>query len=390
MTATPGPDPLLLYLNVPFCSARCTFCRCVSAIPNRILLNRDLHEGYVQALVRGIRHWVPRLAERYRPIGINWGGGTPTLLTPAQMHAIGAAFGPQWTLGDGYFCVEATADSLTDETLAALRDLGVNRLSIGVESFTDETLRRMARRHDARQAQEAVERAYRFGFHRVNIDLIVGYPGETVDQTVRGVQRAVALSPPHLTTHIYSPVAGSVALRQVQVRPELAWDAGRYADGLPQVEEVLREAGYQNSEYFHWSRPPHDAAFVSLDHYFGCAGDTFGFGSGAYSFIAPRGCLATAHLPDYLSDPVTLHPGPVTLDLALEKALGCELGLNYAAMARMFGVSEETVIGHPVSRAIAALPGTRVSSDGIRIDQAEYARQYVLGVQQRVGAMRRP
>lgn len=385
-----GLPPLLLYLNVPFCSARCTFCRCVSAVPNRVLLNRDLHDAYVEALIRGIRHWVPRLAERYEPIGINWGGGTPTVLTPAQLRAIAEAFRPHWPLADRYFCVEATAESLTDQTLTALRDLGVNRLSIGVESFADETLRRMNRRHDARQAQEAVERAYRFGFERVNIDLLIGYPGDSVDQTVRDVRRAVALSPGHLATHVYSPVEGSVTLRRTQVRPALAWDAGMYTDALPQVEAVLRDAGYENHEYFHWSRPPHAAAFVSLDHYFGCAGDTFGFGSGAYSFIAPRGCLTAAALPDYLSDPVTLYPGPVTLDLALEKSLGCALGLSYAAMARMYGVSRATVAGHPVSLAASELPGVQATSDGLRIDRAQYVRQYALGVRKRFDAMRQP
>jgi coproporphyrinogen III oxidase-like Fe-S oxidoreductase len=377
-------EPLLLYLQVPFCATRCAFCRCVSAIPNSVLLNRSLHDDYVDALVRNIRHHVPRLAQTHDPIGINWGGGTPTLLSPEQIRRVAAAFGPEWTLGDRYFSVEATVDSLSDPVLAALRDAGVNRLSIGVESFNERTVRQMGRRHSVADGLEVFDRARAHGFDRLNIDLVIGYPGESVAETMHSVRTALSLDLPHIAAYVYSPVANSPLVRQLRDGRVRGWDAVDYDIGLPEIEDALTSAGYRNHEYFHWTRPPHEADFVSLDYYLGNVGDTFGFGSGAYSFLAPRGCLATKDMPDFLADPVTMVPGPVTLDLAVEKALGCARGLSYSAMARMFGTTEQHVREHPVARALAELPAAEVHDDGVRMDRHEYVRQYVGGIRQRM------
>lgn len=383
-------EPILLYVQVPFCPARCAFCRCVSAIPNSVLLDRDLHDPYVRALVTSIRHHVPGLAERYAPIGINWGGGTPTTLSPDNLRAIAAAFGPEWDLSQQYFSVEATADSISPPVLAAMRDIGVNRLSIGVESFNDATLRGMGRRHSAASGLAVFDLARQYGFDRLSIDLIIGYPGESVTQTLHSVQTAISLDLAHIAAHVYNPVTNSSLVRKLRLGGVRAWGAADYAAGLPEIEGALTDAGYRNHEYFHWTRPPHDADFVSLDYYFGYAGETFGFGSEAYSFLAPRGCLTTHGLPRFLSDPVCMLPGPVTLELALEKSLGCASGLNYAAMARMFGVPPGDVASHPIARALAALPGARADENGVRIAGAEYVRQYVLGVRQRMSSLVAP
>ncbi len=383
--------PLLLYLQVPFCAARCSFCRCVSAIPNSVLLNRDLYDAYVDALVRNIRHYVPRLAERYEPIGINWGGGTPTVLSPDQLRRIAAAFQPEWDLRDQYFSVEATADSIDAPVLEALRDIGVNRLSIGVESFNDPTLRQMGRRHSADDGLAVFELARRHGFDQLSVDLVICYPGESVADTLHSVRTALALDPPHIAAHVYSPAANSSLARRLRRGRAELWTDADYRGGLTEIENLLTAAGFHNHEYFHWTRPPHTADFVSLEYYFGYAGDTFGFGSEAYSFIAPRGCLTTHPMPRFLSDPLTMVPGPVSLELALEKSLGCAGGLRYSAMATMFGVPVREVIEAPVSRALARLPHVEVHSDGVRLARrSEYVRQYVMGVQQRASRMAPP
>ncbi len=379
--------PLLLYLQVPFCATRCAFCRCVSAIPNDILLNRNVHDRYVDALIRNIRHYVPRLAEQYEPIGINWGGGTPTTLHPDQLRAIGAAFRPHWDLAEHYFSVEATADSVSPPVLDALREIGVNRLSIGAESFNEATTRQMGRKHTAADAVAAFDLARAAGFDRLSVDLVIGYPGETVNDTLRSVRTATSLGVSHIAAHVYSPVENTSLVRRLRRGAVRPWTPVEYDTGLAQIEAALTAEGYRNHEYFHWTRPPHDADYTSLEYYFGYAGDTFGFGSGAYSFLAPHGCLTTFDMPRFEQDPITLRPGPITLELALEKSLGCAGGLNYAAMGRMFDATADQVATHPIARALAALPHTVSDADGVRLDRGEYVRQYVQGVQQRMRRM---
>jgi coproporphyrinogen III oxidase-like Fe-S oxidoreductase len=349
-----------------------------------VLLNRGLHDAYVEALVRSIRHHVPTLAEKYSPIGINWGGGTPTLLAPTHLRAIAGAFRPEWNLADMYFSVEATPDSLSDEVLAALRDIGVNRLSVGAESFNDATLRRMGRCHSAVEAMRSIERAQRHGFKRFSLDLILGYPGETVDDTVRSVDAACSLGTAHMAALLYSPVENSALVRSLQRDPRSIWTDSAYATGVAQVGERLEGAGYRNHEYFHWTRPPHDSDYVSLDYYFGHVGDVFGFGSGVHSFIAPKGCLITEEMPAFLGTPTEVRPGPVNLEFALERSLGCQQGLRYEALAHMFGVSREAVETHPIASAFRDLEGVDVHQEGVRIRRDEYLRQYVVGVQRRL------
>jgi oxygen-independent coproporphyrinogen III oxidase len=378
--------PALLYTHFPFCPARCSFCRCVNGVPNKVLLNRDLHEAYASALVREVRQRVPNFAERYTPIGMNWGGGTPTALHADLLARVAKAFEPEWPLGDSYFTVEATPDTLTDEALSALAAIGVNRLSIGVESLNDLTLRQMGRRHSAIEVTASIARARAHGFSRISIDLILGYPGESVDDAMRTVREATRLDLSHVVALPYSPAKNTSLLRKIQRKPNL-WDPDRYADMVFLAHDELAAAGFRNYEYFHWSRAPHAARFVSLDHYFGHLGDVLGFGAGAHSFVAPHGCLVSLEMPEYLDDPVSRQAGPVDLDFALERAMGCTTGADFDALAQMYGRPAVEVRASPLGRALVGLPGATVTPAGVRIEPHKYLGQYVSGVKARMRAL---
>lgn len=187
-------DALGLYIHIPYCRSRCAYCGFYSAaaVPT---------DNYVEALLREMAQESVRYAMKVDTVYL--GGGTPSALTAAQLAR----------LMDGvrrYFAVERDAEitmemnpcDMTGEYLAAARDLGVNRLSVGVQSHDDRLLRAIGRRHTAAEAEAAVRRAFRIGFRNISIDLMYELPGQTAEDFARSLRWAMHLPVQHLS--IYS------------------------------------------------------------------------------------------------------------------------------------------------------------------------------------------
>src|SRR5262245_55232545 len=164
-----------LYLHIPFCSAICNYCNF-----NRGLFDAELKSRYVDALVVEIG----RAGEAAGPAraladSIYFGGGTPSLLEPAEIARIVRACEEAFDVAaDREATLEANPESVSTPKLAAYREAGINRLSVGVQSFRDEELRRLTRLHSADRARAAMAEARAAGFDNVSLDLMMWLPGQ--------------------------------------------------------------------------------------------------------------------------------------------------------------------------------------------------------------------
>jgi oxygen-independent coproporphyrinogen-3 oxidase len=194
----PNPQSSIpgLYVHVPFCSSICNYCNF-----NRGLFDEVLKTRFVEALLREIQAGARALA--LAPDTLYFGGGTPSLLTPAEVRSIIDA--GRRSLGltaSAEITLEANPESVTALTLEQFRAAGVNRLSFGIQSFRDEELKRLGRLHSAERAVQAVQMARAAGFDNVSIDLMMWLPGQDVAQWLASVDAAIRVNADHLSLYI--------------------------------------------------------------------------------------------------------------------------------------------------------------------------------------------
>ena len=186
-----------IYIHVPFCQSRCAYCDFYSTT---LLRHR---EAYVETVCNELRHRSAELGGE--PIGtIYFGGGTPSTLTAEEIGKILDTIVDVYAIAstkDLEITLEANPDDLTEEYVEALRTLPINRISMGIQSFHDRTLRLVGRRHTATEAIEAVRRCQRMGLTNISIDLMYGLPGETMDDWSYSLDQAIALKVPHISAY---------------------------------------------------------------------------------------------------------------------------------------------------------------------------------------------
>jgi oxygen-independent coproporphyrinogen-3 oxidase len=197
------PGPLSFYLHLPFCEERCLFCGCNVVATKR----REVAERYLGFLLREIDA-VARLVGRGRPITqLHWGGGTPTYLAPEQMRRLHGAVRDRFAFDpEAEIAIEVDPRVTTAEQLATLRDLGFNRLSVGVQDFTTDVQRAIGRRQTLAQTTALVDEARRLGFLSLNLDLIYGLPLQTPSSFRETLERVLEIRPDRLAVYSYAHV----------------------------------------------------------------------------------------------------------------------------------------------------------------------------------------
>jgi oxygen-independent coproporphyrinogen-3 oxidase len=244
--AAPG-----LYLHVPFCSAVCPYC------------DFSVLRAGVPARKRFVEHLmaeVPLAAREWREPGpfdtVYFGGGTPSLLPPEDLARVLGACRSQLALATPapWIFLEANPEDVTPDACAAWRDLGVRTLSLGVQSFSDEALRFLGRRHRADEARAAVETAKTAGFDTVSVDLIFGLPGQAPEAWRSDLATAVALGPGHLSCYqltIHARTRFGVAAKRGQLSemPE-----GEQAALFDLTHRFLADAGFCAYEVSNFAR----------------------------------------------------------------------------------------------------------------------------------------
>ncbi|MFW5989413.1 MAG: radical SAM family heme chaperone HemW [Desulfosudaceae bacterium] len=195
-------EPAGLYIHIPFCVRKCPYCDFYS------ITDTTLRSELTGALLKETR----LAAAPDRPVvdTIHFGGGTPSLMTADQIAALLAAANESFTVSpDAEITVEANPDSITGQWLEAIRQAGVNRLNIGVQSLDDTELAFLGRVHDAEQARTAAVAARRHGFTNIGLDIIYGLPGQTKAGLSRTLSRALELEPAHLSCYLLTCEPGT-------------------------------------------------------------------------------------------------------------------------------------------------------------------------------------
>jgi len=242
-----GPEALGVYVHVPFCAKTCDYCAFYQVSPTAPMVRQ-----YLDGVARETA-----LIEWIRPVDtVFWGGGTPGLLAPADLRKLGetvkARFGgvpAEWT-------VELAPASVTEARLAVLRELGVNRISTGAQSFQPDLLAALGRPHTREQILRAYERIRAAGFANVNIDLMFALPGQDEAAWLGDVREAVALAPDHISTYCLT-FEEDTALWVKLSEGKVKLDPEREAQLYEKTWEQLDAAGYAQYEISNFARPGH-------------------------------------------------------------------------------------------------------------------------------------
>lgn len=282
----PAPSPTTslpgLYVHIPFCRRKCRYCdffsttdqswrrRWLAALQTEMA--RQCQDPFWQEAVGK-----PDFDTLYL------GGGTPSLLSPEELAVILAAIQAHWRLAPAAeITLEANPDDVTPELLRVWRELGINRLSLGIQSFADAELRWLGRRHDARQARQAVIWAQQAGFANLSLDLIYGLPGQELRRWRQTLAQAAAFEPAHLSCYQLTLEPGTPlgeAAARGQLKPLSEERQRRF---FLETTDFLESRGYRQYEVANFARQPllvcrHNYKYWRHQPY-------LGLGPGAHSF----------------------------------------------------------------------------------------------------------
>ena len=334
-----------LYLHVPFCSTTCEYCAFFQVRPEGDDLVRFLRDIETElALVPGLL-----------PVQtVFWGGGTPGLLPAKHLAALCALIRGKLTAAPVEWSVEMAPGTVTRDRLAALRDGGVTRISLGVQSLQPDLLDALGRRHSREQALRAYDLVRAAGFASVNLDLIFAVPGQEAAGWIRDLDAVIALAPDHISTYCLTfeeDTALFVKLSQGQVR----LDAEKEAAFYEATWDTLGAAGFAQYEISNYARPGH-----ACRHNLATWGmqEWLGFGPSGASQHAGWRYQNPPNLPAWRADLGVGRRGTtervaLTSELlgadALIFGLRCNAGVDLAATQRRFPSSS-----WPGYRALAA------------------------------------
>lgn len=248
MTLPVAPSaPLGLYLHVPFCATSCSFCAFYQKPPHRAQL--DL---YLTAILQEIESLTPP-----RPIDtIFWGGGTPGLLPPDDLLKIGEAL-LQKTPAPFEWSVEMAPSVVKKEKLQALKSLGVNRLSMGVQSFKPEILESLGRRQSAKQIYAAYDLMRQEGFTNINLDLMFALPGQTFESWTEDLHETFALQPEHISTYCLTLEEDTALYKRFLQGSVKARTPEEEREYYLKTWELLEQNGYAQYEISNFSKNNH-------------------------------------------------------------------------------------------------------------------------------------
>lgn len=264
-----------LYFHVPFCKSKCYYCdfysrvnidslRCayLDAVGRELELRRDFLQGDVVRTVY-------------------FGGGTPSLLTGGEICELMDRAESVFSLDTVEVTLEANPENLSEGYLKSLKGTPINRLSIGIQSFSDAELAAINRRHSAQDAVDAVKRCQDAGFENISIDLIYGLPSQTLERWAENLQKAVSLNVPHISSYHLTYEEGTVLYLQAQKGKIEPIDEDLSVEMFRALRRTLIAAGYNHYEISNFAKPgmesKHNSSYWDGSRY-------LGLGPAAHSF----------------------------------------------------------------------------------------------------------
>lgn len=337
-----------LYIHIPFCVHKCLYCD----FPSYGGVQQYI-PGYVQALCREIRAFSPK---GLRADTIYIGGGTPSLLSVSQLSQIMDALEQTFSLTkDAEITLEANPDSMNKDYAADISLLGINRVSLGVQSFDDQMLRFLGRVHTAAAAKRAVEDVWHGGINNISIDLMYGLPYQTQAMVQQDLTALSSLPVCHAS--VYSLIVEEHTPLQVRLQHhDLSLPADAAVEAMARhIHGAMRELGYEHYEISSYARPGkrsrHNCKYWQYVPY-------IGFGVSAHSFYRRTRWANIANIPAYIrkAGRGSVTAERVSIDDKRAKEDYCFLalrmhdGISYAAFAHAFGTSIETEFGTVLTR----------------------------------------
>jgi oxygen-independent coproporphyrinogen-3 oxidase len=238
-------------VHIPFCTAKCGYCDFNSYAGQEFLI-----PAYTQALLREAEMWSNALGEGWQVDTLFFGGGTPSLMPLTEMDRLLAGLRRHFGLTAGIeVTLEANPGTVYEPYFWGLREMGVNRLSLGVQSFRDDELAFLGRIHSADEAREAYEGARGAGFDNVSLDLIFGLPGQTAERWLESLEEAVGLGPEHLSLYALTVEEGTPLARDMALGRTPTPDPDLQAELYLRAAQRLEPAGYEHYEISNWAQP---------------------------------------------------------------------------------------------------------------------------------------
>ena len=292
---TTNRTPLGLYLHIPFCVRKCNYCDFVSFAWQ----GEDVREAYVRRLCEDIEMAGARYRDRYPVDTVFIGGGTPSLLDPAQIARILDTVAGSFVCSFSEVTLESNPGTFDEERLRGFLDAGIDRLSMGVQSLDDGVLKRLGRIHDSGTALKAMRTAKRLDLN-FNVDLMLGIPGQTLGIWEDTLRRVIEEGPTHISFYSLQLEMGTPFYRDFKEgRLELpSWEENRamYHKAL----EILKDAGYRHYEISNAAIPGyecrHNLKYWTMQDY-------LGLGMAAHSFLGGNRCFTTSDLKAFLAGP---------------------------------------------------------------------------------------
>lgn len=315
-----GP-PRHIYVHIPFCAKICPYCAFYKERADPVFTGRFCDAVLAELVGEG----------RVQPETIFFGGGTPTALTTSQIDRLLGGFQQALDLSELVeWTFEANPGSVSERKASLLRDRGINRISLGVQSFDNGLLELLGRDHSAAQAEASFRLLRRAGFENLNLDLMFGLPGQTLAQWRETLQRAIALEPDHVSTYCLTYEEDTDFFLR-HARGEFRVDAQADAEFFELTEEVLSEAGLQRYEISNFARPGYESVH---NRAYWRGEDYLGIGPSA---VSTHGLRRWQNVSDYraYADRVlsgaTASTGDEILTAEMKRAEAIALGLRTGA-----------------------------------------------------------
>ena len=264
-----------IYVHIPFCARICPYCAFYKE-----LLDRRQTDRFCGAILRELEDRQSNC--QVLPTTIYFGGGTPTALTISQLKCLLEGFCDRLNLSQLVeWTIEANPGSVSLRKAQLLRRLGINRISLGVQSWNDSLLKLLGREHDAKQAEQSFRLFREAGFSNINVDLMFGLPGQTSSQWRQTLEKTIALEPEHISTYCLTYEEDTEFFLR-HARGEFRSNHDAEAEFFEMTMATLDEAGYEHYEISNYARP----GFASIHNQGYWAGaDYLGIGPSAFSTI---------------------------------------------------------------------------------------------------------
>lgn len=280
-----------IYIHIPFCESRCIYCGFYSTTHN------SLQHRYTDTLLKEMELRRNELGNNCSIDTIYIGGGTPSVLQANELQRILATVNDTFSVKAREITIEMNPDDITPELVAKVKAMGVNRISMGVQTFSDQRLRFIRRRHTSLQAMKAVEIVRNAGIDNVSIDLMFGFPGETVEDWQQDVEQALALAPSHISAYSLmfeeeTPLYHMLKLgkvKQIDEETSLAM--------YTLLTNRLKANGYEHYEISNYALPGcrsiHNSSYWHDTPY-------LGFGASAHSYTGNKRSWNVENIKEYI------------------------------------------------------------------------------------------